>query len=77
MECTKSNEKKNVFAQMIDLWKKDVNWNRFSVKDKKVCIWFGMSLVAMIVFGHTLLFIPAAISMVCSLGSLNKINVEE
>lgn len=83
MECTKSNvspkngEKKNVFAQILDLWKTDVNWDSHTDKDRKVCIWFGLSLTSMIALAHTWLIIPAAISLVCSLGSLSKINVEE
>ncbi len=83
MECTKSNvspkngEKKNVFAQMFDLWKTDVNWNDHTEKDRKVCIWFGMSLAAMFALSNTWLVVPATISMLFSLGSLYKVNVEE
>lgn len=83
MECTKSNvspqngEKKNVLTQMLDLWKTDVNWDSHTENDKKVCIWFGLSLAAMFALSSTWLVIPATISMACSLGSLNKINVEE
>lgn len=83
MECTKSNvspksgEKKNVFSQIIDLWKTDVNWNSHTGKDRKVCIWFAVSLSSVLVFCHTWLVIPAIISLVCSLANLNDLKVEE
>lgn len=83
MERTKSNipptggVKRNVFAQLLDLWKTDVNWNSYTEKDRKVCIWFALSFVATMLLAHTWLFIPALVSLVCSLGSLKDLNVEE
>lgn len=83
MERTKSNVpptggvKRNVFAQLLDLWKTDVNWNSYTEKDRKVCIGFSISLTAVMVFCQTWLFIPAIIGLVCCLYSLKDLNVEE
>lgn len=83
MEYTKSNvspkngEKKNVFIQMIDLWKKDVNWKTHADKDRKVCIWFAISFCSVLVFCNTWLVAPAVISLICSLANLNDVKVEE
>ena len=83
MECTKSKvspksgEKKNVFSQMIDLWKTDVNWENHTDKDRKICISFAVSLSSVLVFCHTWLVIPAIISLICSFASLNDLKVEE
>ena len=83
MERTKSNtspisgEKKNVFCQMIELWKADVKWNNHTEKERKVCIWFALSLVAVLTLAHTWLLVPALVSMVCCLGCLKDLKVEE
>lgn len=83
MECTKSNKapkvgvKKNAFIELIDLWKRDVNWESNTDKSRKICIGFGISLTAVMVFCHTWLFVPAIIGLVCSLSNLKDLNVEE
>lgn len=83
MECTKSKkspkvrEKKNTFIELIDLWKRDVNWKSHTDKSRKICIGFGISLIAVMVFCHTWLFIPAIIGLLCCLSSLKDLNVEE
>lgn len=83
MECTKSNKspkvgvKKNAFIELIDLWKRDVNWESHTDKSRKICIGFGISLTAVVAFGHTWLFIPAIIGLLCCLSSLKGLNVEE
>lgn len=83
MGCTKSNKspkvgvKKNVFIELIDLWKQDVNWDGHTEKGKKNCICFGISLTAVIVFCHTWLIIPAVIGLAYSLSSLKDINMNE
>lgn len=82
MEKTKNNysskrAKKNVFLQMIDLWKIDVNWHKHTKKDKKVCIGFGLSFSALIMFGCSWLAIPAIIGLVYCLSHMKDLNVEE
>lgn len=83
MGCTKSNnapkvgEKKNAFVELVDLWKQDVNWKSNAKNNRKICIGFGISLTAVMVFCHTWLFIPAIIGLLCSLSSLKDLNVEE
>lgn len=70
-------EKKNVFLQMFDLWKADVNWNKHTEKDKKICICFSLSLSALIVFGHSWVAIPVLIGMIVSISYMNDLDVEE
>lgn len=70
-------EKKNVFLQMFDLWKADVNWNKHTEKDKKICICFSLSLSALIVFGHSWVAIPVLIGMIVSIAYMNDLDVEE
>ena len=83
MGCTKSNKspkvgvKKNAFIELVDLWKRDVNWESYTDKGRKICIGFGISLTAVMVFCHTWLFIPAIIGLLCCLSSLKDLNVEE
>lgn len=83
MEQTKSNEnlkrdvKENIFHHLSDLWKADVNWNKLSTKNKNTCIWFGLSFCSLLVFCHTWLVIPSAISLICSIVSIEGVNVEE
>lgn len=83
MGCTKSNkspkvgEKKNAFIELVDLWKHDVKWNSHTEKSRKICIGFGISLTAVMVFCQTWLFIPAIIGLVYCLSSLKDLNVEE
>ena len=83
MECTKSKkspkvgEKKNTFIELIDLWKRDVNWENNTDKSKKICIGFGISLTAVMVFCHTWLFIPAIIGFICCLSCMKDLNMEE
>ena len=83
MERTKSNvsprkgEKKNVFAQMLGLWKEDVNWNSYTEKERKVCIWFGLSFCALLVFGQTWIVFPVAASLLASLSKMDGLNMEE
>lgn len=83
MGCTKSNntpkvgEKKNAFVELVDLWKRDVNWESHTDKSRKICIGFGISLTAVMVFCHTWLFIPAIIGFVSYLSSMKDLNVEE
>lgn len=83
MGCTKSNkspkvgEKKNAFLELVDLWKQDVNWKSNAKSNRKICIGFGISLTAVMVFCHTWLFIPAIIGLLSCLSSLKDLNVEE
>ena len=83
MGCTKSNKaskvvvKKNVFIELIDLWKRDVNWESHTDKGRKICIGFGISLTAVMVFCHTWLFIPTVIGLVFCISNLKDLNVEE
>ena len=83
MERTKSNvypisgEKKNAFNQMIELWKADVNWNNHTKKERKVCIWFGISAATVLCLLHTWLVVPAFISTAVAATKLGGINVEE
>lgn len=83
MGCTKSNKsskvgvKKNAFIELIDLWKRDVNWESHTDKGRRICIGFGISLTAVMVFCQTWLFIPAIIGLLCCLSSLKDVNVEE
>lgn len=74
---SKRNGSENVFIQMYDLWKTDVNWDGYSPKEKRIIIWFGLSFVAMIILSCTWLFFPAAINFGCSLGCMKHIDVKE
>lgn len=83
MGCTKSNKspkvgvKKNVFIELIDLWKRDVNWGSHTDKGRKICIGFGISLSAVMAFWHTWIIIPSFIGLVYCLYNMEDLNVEE
>lgn len=82
MKYTKSNEtpkdgKKNIFSQYLEMWKKDVNWDKQCSRERKICIWFILSFCAVLVFGYTWLFIPSIISLVWSITKLKHLEVEE
>lgn len=63
MEKTKSNysskrAKKNIFLQMIDLWKKDVNWHKHTKKRQESLYWvwpliFSLDYVRLLLACHT------------------------
>lgn len=67
--------KKNVFLQILDLWKTDVSWHKHTEKDKKICICFSLSFSALIVFGHSWLAIPALIGIIISISFINDLDV--
>lgn len=83
MECTKSNGspskegKKNIFTQLSDLWKSDVNWNNHTDKEKIICIVLGICMAVLFSFGSTVLAIPAIVGIVYSLRGLVEFKVEE
>lgn len=83
MERTKSNyssvreDGSNAISQIVNLWKKDVNWQRMSSLDRKVCIWFGVSVTATLFLLHTWLVVPALISTAVAATKLGGINIEE
>ena len=83
MECTGSNKspkvgvKKNAFIELIDLWKRDVNWESHTDKSRKICIWFALSFCAILIFSCTWMSILSIISLVWSTTKLKHIKVEE
>lgn len=61
----------------VDLWKKDVNWDSRTKKEKAVIIWFATSAVLTVSLCWSWLVILPAVSLVCSLASMESIDVEE
>ena len=83
MECTGSNKspkvgvKKNAFIELIDLWKRDVNWESHTDKGRIICIWFSLSFCAILIFSCTWMSILSIISLVWSTTKLKHVKVEE
>lgn len=83
MECTGSNKspkvgvKKNAFIELIDLWKRDVNWESHTDKGRIICIWFALSFCAILIFSCTWISIPSIISVVWCTTKLKHVKMEE
>lgn len=85
MKCTKCNEsfikvlQRTSIYSLWNLWKKDVDWDRKSKKQKNICIWFALSFFLMLQLCATPLFLVAVINFcVASISMKNyNVNVEE
>lgn len=85
MRYTKSNElfikvlQRTSIYGLWNLWKKDVDWDRKSRKEKSICIWFALSFFLMVALCATPLFLAAIINFCVACISMknNNINVEE
>lgn len=85
MEHIKSNEKlkklmkRNVFYQLLETWKKDVDWYRKTKKEKAIIYWFVLSFFVALGTCTTIMFVPALTNFLFSLHAMNifKIKVEE
>ena len=49
-------------TSLCSLWKRSVQWERMTVKQKLISVWFGLSFVVLVISGSSMLFMALAVA---------------